>query len=74
MQETVKTYQSLTGSCAPAEKKNVERRENEVAFSLLIAKKICNFFKSRDDRQMTEISVSGTEVFSDAKMTETPYE
>ena len=32
------------------------------------------FVYSRGDRQMTEISVSGTDVFSDAKMTETPYE
>ena len=32
------------------------------------------FFKSRVDHQMTEIFVSGTEVFSDVKMTETPYE
>ena len=31
-------------------------------------------FLYRGDRQMTEIFVSGTEVFSDAKMTETPYE
>ena len=37
-------------------------------------KKIRNFFKYRGDRQMTEIFVSGTEVFSDAKMTETTYE
>ena len=36
--------------------------------------KIRNYFNSRDDCQMTEIFVSGTEVFSDAKMTETPYE
>ena len=53
-------------------------RENWVAFSQLIAKNIdpplCNFFKSRCDREMTEIFVSGTEVSSDAKMTETPYE
>ena len=35
---------------------------------------ICIFFKFWGDRQMTEIFVSGTEVFSDAKMTETPYE
>ena len=33
-----------------------------------------HFFKSPGDRQMTEIFVSGTEVFSDAKMTETPYQ
>ena len=32
------------------------------------------FFKYRGGRQMTEIFVSGTEVFNDAKMTETPYE
>ena len=51
-----------------------KRRENEVAFSLLIVKKYTHFFKYRGDRQMTEIFVSGTEVFSDAKMTETPYE
>ena len=49
-------------------------RENWVAFSLLIAKNLRNFFNYPCDRQMTEIFVSGTEVFSDAKMTETPYE
>ena len=47
-----------------------KRRENDVAFLLLIAA----LKKYRCDRQMTEIIVSGTEVFSDAKMTETPYE
>ena len=36
--------------------------------------KYMQFFLSRGDRQMTEIFVSGTEVFSDAKMTETSYE
>ena len=55
-------------------KQNVEKRENYVAFSLLIVKKHTHFFKYRDDGQMTEMLVSGTEVFSDAKMTETPYE
>ena len=49
-------------------------RDNYVAFSLVIAKNIRFFLKSRGDRQMTEIFVSGTEVFSDVKMTETPYE
>ena len=51
-----------------------KRREKWVEFSHLFAKNIRNFFKSRGDRQMTEIFVSGTEVFSDAKTTETPYE
>ena len=37
-------------------------------------KNIGNFFISRGDRQLTEIFVSGTEVFSDGKMTESPYE
>ena len=46
-----------------------KRRENEVAFALLIAKKYTPFFKYRGNGQMTEIFVSGTEVFSDAKMT-----
>ena len=32
------------------------------------------FFLYRGDRQMTEIFVSWTEVFNDAKMTECPYE
>ena len=35
---------------------------------------LSNIFLSRGDRQMTEIFVSGTEIFSDAKMTESPYE
>ena len=51
-----------------------KKRENWVVFSLLIAKNISNIFYSRDDCQMTEIFVSGTEVFSDVKMTETPYD
>ena len=50
-------------------------RKTRAACSLLIAKDIRIFVcKYRGDRQMTEIFVSGTEVFSDAKMTETPYE
>ena len=50
-----------------------KKRENGVVFSLLIAKNIRNFF-ILEMTQMTEMFVSGTEVFSDAKMTETPYE
>ena len=41
--------------------------------SLLMTKHIA-IFLYRGDRQMTAIFVSGTEVFSDAKMTESPYE
>ena len=58
----------------PRSNKLSKKRENEVVFSLLIATNIHNFFYSRDDHQMTEIFVSVMEVFSDAKMTETPYE
>ena len=48
-------------------------REYSLEFSLLMTKDIPHFLY-RGDRQMTEIFVSGTEVFSDAKMTESPYE
>ena len=54
-----------------------KRRGNLVVFSQLITKNIGLrniFFFFRGDRQMTEIFVSGTEVFSDSKMTKTPYE
>ena len=52
-----------------------KRRGNLVVFSQLIIENIRNvFFNFRGDRQMTEIFVSGTEVFSDSKMTKTPYE
>ena len=40
-------------------------------FPLLIGKKHTNLFKYLGDRQMTKIFVSGTEMFSYAKMTET---
>ena len=48
-------------------------RENYIEFLLLFTKYIRYFFY-RGDRQMTEIFVSGTEVFRDAKMMESPYE
>ena len=52
-----------------------KRRENWVPFYTIYCQIYTPFFfKPRGDRQMTEILVSGTEVFSDAKMTETPYE
>ena len=51
-----------------------KRRRNYVVISLLITTNIGNFFYPVVERQMTEIFVSGTEVFSDANMTETPHE
>ena len=45
-----------------------------LSFRSWLLKYIRNFVLSRDVHQMTEIFVSGTEVFSDAKMTEYPYE
>ena len=56
--------------CTRGEKKCPNRSENWVASLQFYA----IFFKSPGDRQMTEMFVSGTEVCSDAKMTETPYE
>ena len=58
--------------CAPAEKQNVEKARNLGWIFTIDC--IYAIFLSRGDRQMTEIFVSGTEVFSGAKMTETPYE
>ena len=57
-----------------ADKQNVEKAGKLGCVLLLIDTNIRNFFVSRGERQLTEIFVSGTEVFSDAKMTETPYE
>ena len=47
-------------------------RENYIviAYSLLFIRSVF----PQGDRQMTEIFVSGTEVFRDVKMTESPYE
>ena len=63
--------------CAQLRNKIWKFRKNYHEFSLLITiffKYVRNFFLSRSDSQMTEIFVSGTEVSSHAKMTETPYE
>ena len=58
---------------------NQEREDT--ASEIRVGKKCCMidmkrnlFFIYRGDRQMTEIFVSGTEVLSDVKMTESPYE
>ena len=40
----------------------------------LLPNNISSFFSFRGDRQMMEIFVSGTQVFSHTKMTESPYE
>ena len=57
---------SLANTCA----------ENYLKFSLLINNRdyYTHFFLSQGDRQMMEDFVSGTKVFSNAKMTETQYE
>ena len=60
--------------CAQLRNKISKCRKHYHEFSLLITKYVRTFFFSQSDRQMTEIFVSGTEVFSHAKMTETPYE
>ena len=57
---------NLRTLCTRTEKQNEKQNDPKRAIRL--------FFKSRGDPQMTEIFVSGTEVFSNAKMTETPYE
>ena len=62
------------GRCAPAEKQNVEKARKLGCVFTIDCQKYMHFLKSRRDHQMTEIFFSGTEVFGDAKMTESPYE
>ena len=52
----------------------VEKARNLGCVFTFDCQKYTHFLKSRSDRQMTEIFVSWTEVFSDVEMTETPYE
>ena len=58
----------------PAEKQIGEMARTFPRVFTLDDQKYTQFFLYRGDRQMTEVFVSGTEVFSDAKMTESPYE
>ena len=60
--------------CVQRRNKNDEMAQMFPRFFTLDDQKYTHFFLYRGDRQMTEIFVSGTEVFSDAKMTESPYE
>ena len=64
----------VTRSNHAAEKQNGEMARIFPRVFNLDDQKYIQFFLYRGDRQMTEISNSGTEVFSDAKMTESPYE
>ena len=64
----------VTRSNHAAEKQNGEMARIFPRVFTLDDQKYTQFFLYRGDRQLTEIFVSGTEVFSDAKMTETPYE
>ena len=64
-------YRQSQTSGASAEKQNVEMARKLPCVSLLLTKYRRHYFVSRGARQMTEIFV--TEVFNDAKMTESPH-
>ena len=51
-----------------------KRNEKFVPFFIFKIKNCTYNFFFRGDRQMTEIFVSVTEVFSEVEMTESPYE
>ena len=65
---------NLRTLCTRGETKCQKGAKIRLSCRYRLPKNIQFFFKNRGDRQMTEIFVTGTEVFSDAKMTETPYE